>query len=245
MPIHTEAIVVAAGKGTRLGGPIAKSMKILGDKPLFAYSLSAFERNGRIGGIILVVPSEEITTASHWINKLHFTKVKAVVPGGLERGDSVQKGLSALSLETQWVAIHDGARPFVSAALIDRVLDKAFEVGGAIPIVPLADTVKEVRNDHIIGTIDRTILGAAQTPQIFAKARLLEAYRLAAEHDAKATDDADIVQRFATGPIAAIQGESGNFKITTPEDWQRAVAAVQRLRLSRSSELQPRHKIKE
>jgi 2-C-methyl-D-erythritol 4-phosphate cytidylyltransferase len=227
MPIHIEAVVVAAGKGTRLAGPIAKSMMILGDKPLFAHSLAAFERATRIKGIILVVPSIEIATARYWIEKLQFIKVKAVVPGGMERGDSVQEGLSAVSSDTQWVAIHDGARPFVSSVLIDRVLDKAMEVGGAVPIVPLTDTIKEIRDGEILRTIDRATLGGAQTPQIFAKARLFEAYRLAAEKDTIATDDADIVQRFTPGPIAAVQGEDGNFKITTPEDWRRAEAAWQ------------------
>jgi len=231
--IRAAAIVVAAGSGSRLRGPVAKSLRILGDKPLFAHAVTAFEGISRIRDIILVVPAQGIPLARHWVESLQLIKVIAVVPGGKERGDSVQEGLNALASDVQWVAIHDGARPFVSADLIDRALDAALKVGGAIPVVPLTDTIKEVSDGRIKGTIDRATLGGAQTPQVFLKERLLEAYRLASDRGIVATDDAQIVQQFTPGAIAAVPGDERNFKVTTVEDWLRAEDLWNRLHLQR------------
>lgn len=229
--IKAVAIVVAAGSGSRLGGPVAKSIRILGDKPLFAHAVAAFQGISRIRDIVLVVPSASTSLARHWVESLQLTKVTAVVPGGKERGDSVQEGLTAVAPDIQWAAIHDGARPFVPADLIDRVIDAALEVGNAIPVVPLTDTIKEVSDGRIKDTVDRVALWGAQTPQIFFKERLLDAYRLASAQGVVATDDAQVVQQFTPGPIAAVAGDERNFKVTTVEDWLRAEDFWNRLHL--------------
>jgi 2-C-methyl-D-erythritol 4-phosphate cytidylyltransferase len=219
---RTEAIIVAAGRGVRLGGEIAKSMRSLGGIPLFAHAVGTFQKIPDISGIIVVVGSEDVETTRHWIQKLQFTKVVAIVPGGRERSDSVQEGLKVVAPDTKWIAIHDGARPFVSSTLILRVLLAAQTCGAAIPVIPITDTIKEVRNDEIIATIPRKQLFGAQTPQIFLRQRLLEAYQKAQEKGFHTTDDADIVQHFASGTIKIVPGEENNFKIATLEDWERA-----------------------
>ena len=229
--------MVAAGQGSRLGGGTAKSMRILGDKPLFAHALATLERITRIEGVVLAVPGNAVQAARQWIEKLRFMKVLAVVPGGKERGDSVQKGLQAITPDAQWIAIHDGARPFASQQLIDRVLDAALNYGAAIPVVPLADTIKEISDEKILHTIDRATLRGAQTPQIFDRQRLTEAYRLAADEGISATDDAAIVQRFTQGQIVIVDGEELNFKVTSPSDWLRAEDTWNRLSTQRPSTL--------
>jgi 2-C-methyl-D-erythritol 4-phosphate cytidylyltransferase len=221
-PERTEAIIVAAGQGLRLGGEVAKWIRVLGDKPLFAHAVAAFELVSDIDRLILVVPAGEVETGWHWIHKFKFTKVEAVVPGGRERGDSVQEGLRVVAPNTRWIAIHDGARPFVSPELIKRVLEAAWARGAAIPAVRLADTIKEVLGTRVVGTIPRDQLRGAQTPQVFARDRITEAYRRAAEEGLSATDDAELVQQFTPGEIEIVEGDEDNFKVTTVSDWLRA-----------------------
>lgn len=224
----TAVIIVAAGQGTRLGGDVAKSMRLLGNKPLFAHAMAVFEQIPEVTSQVLVAPPDDVDLAKEWVKKLRFEKTSAVVPGGLERGDSVQNGLKVVPPDIQWIAIHDGARPFVTPELFRRVLDAAAIQGAAIPGVPLADTVKEITSNQIVRTIERDHLRGAQTPQIFDHHRLKQAYRKAQEQGAKATDDAEIVQRFSEGQVMVVDGDADNFKITTPEDWQRALDFILR-----------------
>jgi 2-C-methyl-D-erythritol 4-phosphate cytidylyltransferase len=163
-----------------------------------------------------------VEVARHWIQKLQYSKVVAVVSGGKERSDSVQEGLKVVAPNTRWIAIHDGARPFVTSELISRVLSAARACGAAIPVLPVTDTIKEILNNKIIATIPRKQLYGAQTPQVFDRQRLLEAYQKVKEKKYIATDDAEVVQHFTSGSIAIILGEENNFKITTPADWERA-----------------------
>lgn len=224
----TAVIIVAAGKGTRLGGDVAKSMRLLGDKPLFAHAMVAFEQISEVINQILVVPPEDVDLAKDWVKKLELKKTFAIVPGGMDRGDSVQNGLKVVPPDVQWIAIHDGARPFVTPNLFHRVLNAAAIQGAAIPGIPLADTVKEITSNQIVRTIPRQHLRGAQTPQIFDHQRLKQAYHEAQEQGVKATDDAEIVQRFTKGQVMVVDGDANNFKITTPEDWQRALEFILR-----------------
>ena len=219
----TAVIIVAAGQGTRLGGDVAKSMRLLGDKPLFAHAMGIFDQIPAVQKLILVTPPDNIDLANDWVRKLKFSKSSTVVPGGLERGDSVQNGLKVVSPDIQWIAIHDGARPFVTPELFSRVLKAAAIQGAAIPGVALADTIKEIASNQIVRTISRDRLRGAQTPQIFDHHRLKTAYRKAEGKDYSATDDAQIVQRFTDGQVVVVDGDADNFKITTPADWQRAL----------------------
>jgi 2-C-methyl-D-erythritol 4-phosphate cytidylyltransferase len=219
---RTEAIIVAAGRGARLGGKVAKSMRLLGGKPLFAHPVDRFLQVAEIQSIILVVASEDIEVARRWIPQHQFSKPISVVPGGKERGDSVQEGLKVVAPDTQWILIHDGARPFVTSELIQRVLSAAYATGAAIPVIPITDTVKEILGSEVVRTVPRSRLAGVQTPQAFARNRLLEAYQRAREDGFAATDDAEIVQHFTPGPIIVVQGDEDNFKITTHKDWCRA-----------------------
>ncbi len=219
----TAVIIVAAGQGTRLGGDVAKSMRLLGDKPLFAHAMGVFDQIPAVQELILVAPPDEIDLANDWLRKLKFTKTSAVVPGGLERGDSVLNGLKVVSPDIQWIAIHDGARPFVTPELFNRVLKAAAIQGAAIPGVALADTIKEIASNQIVRTISRNQLRGAQPPQIFDHHRLKNAYRKAEDKGISATDDAEIVQQCTDGQVVVVDGDADNFKITTPGDWQRAL----------------------
>jgi len=240
-PERIETIIVAAGRGTRLQGSIgsctrsgtptmgytttdnvAKSMRLLGGKPLFAHAVETFQKSSDISGIIVVVGLEDVEVARHWIQKLQYSKVVAVVSGGKERSDSVQEGLKVVAPNTRWIAIHDGARPFVTSELVSRVLSTARICGAAIPVLPVTDTIKEVLDNKIIATIPRKQLFGAQTPQVFDRQRLVGAYQMAKKKEYIATDDAEVVQHFTPGSITIVPGEENNFKITTLADWERA-----------------------
>ena len=221
-PDPIEAIIVAAGRGSRLGGEVPKSMKLLGDRPLFVYSLTTFDMIPNIVGTILVIPDSYLGDAERWIHRCGLRKVRHVVPGGEERGDSVKAGLHAVSPDTEWIAIHDGARPFVSEGLIFRVLEAAQVHGAAIPGIQLSDTIKTVKGNVVERTIDRIMLRGAQTPQVFQRHRIFDAYQEADKQGVSGTDDAELVQQFTSGSIAIVDGEEDNFKITTSQDWHRA-----------------------
>jgi 2-C-methyl-D-erythritol 4-phosphate cytidylyltransferase len=224
----TAVIIVAAGRGIRLGGDVAKSLRLLDDKPLFAHAMGVFDQIPEVISQVLVAPPDHIDLARDWVRKLKFKKTTAVVPGGLERGDSVQNGLKVVSPDIQWIAIHDGARPFVTPELFTRILKAAAIQGAAIPGIRLADTIKEIASNQIVRTISREQLRGAQTPQIFDRHRLKNAYHKAQEQGVRATDDAEIVQRFTDGQVMVVDGDVDNFKITTPEDWQRALDFMSR-----------------
>ena len=148
-----------------------------------------------------------------------FSKVSQVVAGGQERQDSVYQGLLALDKETDWVVIHDGARPMISWKTINAVLEAAVEKGAAIVGVPAKDTIKLVNPDLTVqDTPPRELLWHIQTPQVFRKTLVLKAYQEAIAHGWQGTDDASLVEKLGV-PVYVVQGEYTNIKITTPEDF--------------------------
>jgi 2-C-methyl-D-erythritol 4-phosphate cytidylyltransferase len=161
--------------------------------------------------VVVVLPPDDVADPPRWLAELDV----AIVAGGAERGDSVLNGLLALSGDTDRVLVHDGARPFVSAGIIVRVLDAE---GGAIAAVPVTDTIQQVDADGFItATPDRAALWQAQTPQGFPAAALLDAYRRARADGVAATDDAAVYARYA-GPVRVVMGSPRNLKVTRPED---------------------------
>jgi len=211
------ALVVAAGKGTRLGAAMPKQYLPLGGVPLLRHSLVALKAHPGITGIAAVINPEfleEYEKAAAGLDLL------PPIAGGAARQDSARNGLEGLQhLDPDRVFIHDGARPFVDHDLIGRLLSALDTSPGAIAAVPIRDTVKRGIGGRVTETLDRSALWRAQTPQAFHFKPILEAHRAAAGQDL--TDDADVAERFGLA-VALVEGSEENFKVTTPEDLSRA-----------------------
>ncbi len=213
------AIIVAAGKGRRMGKAYNKQYIQLGDKPILAYTLAVFEEAKTIDRIILVVARDEISyVRDKIIKKYNFKKTVKVVGGGKERQDSVYAGLQELGKECEIVLIHDGARPFVDEKIIEGSIDLARDSGAAIVAVPPKDTIKIANQEgEVIKSLDRSKLWAVQTPQTFRYPLLKRAYRHARERGLLATDDSMLVEELGHR-VKILEGDYENIKITTPED---------------------------
>jgi len=212
--MKTVAIITAAGHGKRMGRP--KQFIEIGGKPMLEWTLAAFEKAKTIDEIILVVNKEDIPKGK----KFKFSKLKKVVAGGEERQVSVANGLEALPADAEIIAVHDGARPFISAEIIESTVNEAKRSGAAVVGVPIKDTVKKATSDErrVTETIDRSELWAAQTPQVFRKDIILKAY----QNSEKVTDDSMLVEK--TGqPVTMVMGSYQNIKVTTPEDLEIAL----------------------
>lgn len=214
--MHALAILVAAGRGERMGAGRPKAFLGLAGEPLLRKAAQAFEAAPSVGAIVAVVPAEEIEAARELLGALG--KLRAVVAGGRRRQDSVLEGLKQAPEGFEGVVlVHDAARPLVEAALVEAVARAAEEHGAALPVLALVDTVKRVRDGRVVETLDRAELGAAQTPQGFRFALLVEAYEAAFRDRLTLTDEAMAVERLGA-PIMAVPGSPRNRKITTPED---------------------------
>lgn len=211
-------IVVAAGKGLRMGGQMPKQHLPLAGKPVLVHTLEAFERMEQIHSVVLVVGPGDEARCSAYTGQYGLRKVHAVVTGGEERQASVYQGLLALDPEVEWVLVHDGVRPFVTPDETEACLEAARAYGAAVVAVPVKDTVKIVEPDgKIASTPDRSTVWAIQTPQAFRVRDLLAAHEVAMQEGFTGTDDAMVVER--TGqPVYVVRGGYHNLKITTPED---------------------------
>ena len=207
------AVVVAGGTGARFGGP--KQFARLGGRPLLSWALES--ARPAVDGLVLVVPpgTEADVPAG---------AADAVVGGGPSRAASVRAGLAAVPEGASIVVVHDGARPLASTALFRTVIE-AVRAGadGAVPALPVTDTVKEVAGDAVVRSLDRSGLVAVQTPQAFRADRLRAAHAGGDE----ATDDATLVER-GGGTVRVVPGEPRNLKVTTPADLELVAALVDR-----------------
>lgn len=209
---RTSVIVVAAGAGKRFGEK--KQFAYLRAKPVLEWTLERFEAHPGVDAIVLVLPDEQ--DLKHY--RLRYPKIVDIVRGGERRQDSVWQGFRLLGAGApEVVLVHDGARPLVSAELIGRVIETARTDGAAVPVLPLEDTVKDVREGKIAGTVDRTFLARAQTPQGFRFDVLEKALEAARRDRFYGTDEASLAER-AGIPVTAVPGDPRNIKITTPVD---------------------------
>lgn len=225
--IHMQAlaILVAAGRGERMGAGRPKAFRDLAGEPLLLKAAQVFERAPSVEAIVAVVPSDEVEAARDLLAPLR--KLRAVVAGGARRQDSVLEGLKQAPEGFDGVVlVHDAARPFVDVPLVEAVLGAAGESGAALPVLGLVDTVKRVRDGRVLETLDRSELGAAQTPQGFRFRLLVEAYEAAFRDGITLTDEAMAVERLGIR-VTAVPGSARNRKITTPEDlaWAEGVAS--------------------
>ena len=224
------AIVVAAGKGTRLGGDRPKQFLQLGGIPIIIHALRQFERCKQINEIITVLPAEETAGFQSLTQKYELRKVARAVAGGETRAQSVQRGLNAIT-EAEIVAVHDGVRPFVTPGEIDQVVRAATASGAAIVVAPVADTIKEIEDGHVTRTLRRANLRRALTPQCFRYDLLKRAYDQLAQVEAEGidvTDDSLLVERLGV-EIVAVEGSARNIKITQAEDLALAEAILKGL----------------
>jgi 2-C-methyl-D-erythritol 4-phosphate cytidylyltransferase len=220
----TTAIIVAAGKSERMGTGTDKAFLSLGNKPVLAWSLIAFERCPDIDRIVLVVRKEQQVAAKAVARMFGIAKLIAIVPGGNKRQESVQAGLAACDVDTRFVVVHDGARPCVTPDVISEVVKLAKRVGAATVGRRMTDTVKRVEKGTAISeTEDREKLWAVQTPQAFNFRTLVNAYKNLGKNEV--TDDCQAVE-LAGETVRIYENRAPNFKITTVEDLQIASALL-------------------
>ena len=217
--MKTTAIVLAAGSGKRMNSKVHKQYLLIKEKPVLYYSLKAFEES-QIDEIILVVGSGEVEYCKKEIVEQYgFLKVCAVVEGGKERYHSVFEGLKAAG-DTDYVLIHDGARPFLTQAIIERTINAVCQYQACVVGMPVKDTIKIIDEDNCAKeTPNRSSVWIVQTPQAFSYPLIYDAYeRMLKEEDTAITDDAMVVERMTDKKVKLIEGSYQNIKITTPED---------------------------
>ena len=214
--MKTAAIILAAGRGSRMKSSLPKQYMELAGRPVLCHSVSAFAQSGVDEIVLVCTPGEEGHVRELCANDGCLSYIKSIVPGGSERVDSVECGLNATAAE--YVLVHDGARPLISSVVIKRCI-AAVESHEAVCVgVPSKDTVKYTDDDRsVVDTPDRSRVWIAQTPQAFKRELLVSAYKNY-DHTYIPTDDTGLVEKETGYSIYMVEGEYTNIKITTPED---------------------------
>lgn len=213
------AIILAAGSGKRMNSTVHKQYMVLAGKPMLYYALKAFDESA-VTDIVLVTGVDEIMYCKREIvDKYNIHKVRTIVEGGRERYHSVYAGLKA-AVGSDYVLIHDGARPFVTEDIIARSIETAKACGACVVGMPVKDTIKVVGTDGFAKeTPERKKLWQVQTPQSFSYSLIVDAYeKVVALEDDTVTDDAMVLERMTGRQVRVIEGSYRNIKITTPED---------------------------
>jgi 2-C-methyl-D-erythritol 4-phosphate cytidylyltransferase len=222
------AIIVAAGRGTRLSGPVAKQFLPLGGRPILRRTLETFDGSPLIDTIWLVLAPENFSYCRRNVLGSSFGTSIQLVQGGAERQVSVYNALRAMPPNQEWVVVHDGVRPLVTADMIAAGLREAVQTGASVLAIPAYETVK--RSDAsgcIEATLEREKLWLVQTPQTFRYDLILKAHRQALRDGFQATDDAVLVERIGH-PVKIVPGSRRNLKITTAEDLVMAEALIRK-----------------
>lgn len=210
------AVIVAAGSSRRMGGENKLLLEIDG-VPVLARTLSAFQKCAAIRDIVLVCREQDIMPYTELAKAFSIDKLCTVTRGGETRTESVLAGITAAPENAVLVAVHDGARPLVSEAVITEAVTTAAEYGAAAPVVPVKDSIKRIEDGNIAADVARNTLAAVQTPQVFRKDLLRRALTSTAERGYSFTDDCAAVESLGT-IVKATHGSYQNIKITTPED---------------------------
>lgn len=221
--VRIAAIIPAAGSGSRFGAAVPKQFLLLAGEPVLRRTVSRFRQAGVARIIIAVAPGAE-----EMVREAVQDDAVELVHGGATRQQSVQAALAVVSSgsELDLVAVHDAVRPCFGRGVWERLIGAATETGAALPVLSPVDTVHRIRSARVAETIARETLGLAQTPQLFRPSILIAAFARAVSAGITATDEAGLVAA-AGYPVAAVDGERGNVKITTPEDlaWAESTAA--------------------
>jgi 2-C-methyl-D-erythritol 4-phosphate cytidylyltransferase len=218
--VNTTAIIVAAGEGKRIGTRLKKTYIPIGGRALLLRTLDQFCRSKRVNNLVVVVAKPDFAKCESLLRNdpQLGDRSWSLQIGGASRQESVQRGLEKISGDCDLVVIHDGARPFVSPVLIDRVIQEARTRQAVVVGVPVRDTIKVIsENRQILSTPPRDCLWEIQTPQAFDRRLIFKAYEAAQRNRLKATDDAMLVEHLGK-PVYLIEGERTNIKITVPED---------------------------
>ncbi len=217
MPRDVGVVVVAAGGGTRFGGPVPKQYLPLAGSPVLLHAIRPFATHPDVARVVVVLPPADAQRPPSWLQPL-LGDTLSVVAGGAERHDSVEAGVAVLPAECVVVLVHDGARPFPPRDAIDAGITAARAGRSAAPAVPVAETVKRADDfGRILSTVDRHNLWLAQTPQAFPRAVLVRAHSARRADGTHGTDDAMLVERIGE-PVELIPGSPRNLKITTAHD---------------------------
>ena len=210
------AIIVAGGSSRRMG--FDKTFALLAGKPVLAHSVATFAKFDCVTDIIIVGRQDRLDEIRDAMGAQGSAKLRAIIPGGVHRQDSVAAGLEQLSAATEFVAVHDAARPLLTPAEVERVYAAAREHGAASLASPIADTLKRADENHVVsGSVDRERLYAMQTPQVFARPLLLEAYARVAANELVITDEVSAVEALGR-KVVLVPNSEFNFKITYPPD---------------------------
>lgn len=210
------AIIVAAGSSHRMG--FDKLFALLGDKPVIAHTLQVFEEAECVDEIILVGRDDRLAELQELVRRAEFKKVRHVVSGGLHRQDSVRAGMDLLACDASYVAVHDAARPLVTAEKIGRVFAECQIHGAAALAEPITDTLKRADEEcFVCGGVDRAGIYAMQTPQIFSRDLLLKAYEAVAAKHLSITDEVSAVEQLGA-KVLLVPNDEFNLKITYPRD---------------------------
>ncbi|MEG0993657.1 MAG: 2-C-methyl-D-erythritol 4-phosphate cytidylyltransferase [Bacteroidales bacterium] len=221
--MNRYAIIVAGGKGLRMGQELPKQFIAIGERPILMHAIQAFYHADKAVSLILVLPKEQM---EYWeaLCELHCFKVPVrIAEGGSTRFHSVKNGLKLIDGDGL-VAIHDGVRPFVSQQVIENAFQAAEQFGGAIPMIDMIDSVREVTPDGKSHPVDRERFKLVQTPQTFRTELIRSAYEM--PYDKSFTDDASVFEA-AGHTIHCIAGNRENIKITTPFDLLIAEALIE------------------
>jgi 2-C-methyl-D-erythritol 4-phosphate cytidylyltransferase len=220
--VRDVAVVLpAGGAGRRLGARTPKQFLTIDRVPIIALTARRFARHPAVAEIVVAAPAPLVARTRALLGRYVPRARLAVVPGGAERQDSVREALRAVSPAARIVVVHDAVRPFVTRAVIDATVAAARESGAAISALPVAETIKRVRDGVVDATVDRTGLWAVQTPQAFHAELLREAHDKARRDGFLGTDEAMLVERLGHR-VRVVRGSEGNVKITTAEDLRRA-----------------------
>jgi len=218
--LSSVVLILAAGSSRRMGG-VDKIFTKLADMPVFLHSVSTFISLTEVVGCLIVTSEESIERVKSECEKYTIKSVLGVIAGGSERNDSTRIGLqylASLGYGKHTVLIHDAARPLITPVTIRDVLHNARKADGAIPVVPVTDTIKRIDDrGYIVGTVTRSELGAVQTPQAFQLDYILKLHQDASQNDKSITDDSYLVER-AGGRVIAVPGRTDNIKITCLQD---------------------------
>lgn len=220
-------VIVAAGASTRAQGASGelKQLRWIGGKPMLLHSLQAFHARTDVAMVVCVLPQRYAGDPPPWLFQCDTDRL-LVAPGGKHRGESVRNGLDDLPAECRVVLIHDAARPFASAEVVERVVAEARAGRGAIAALPVVDTLKEVdESGRIVRTVDRTRLWRAQTPQGFPREMIERAHREARDAHVVATDDAALCERLGLD-VVVVRGSERAMKVTDEGDFARAEALL-------------------
>ena len=235
----TAAIILAGGTGERFGKEGGKQLVEIGGKPILTWSVEAFDAVGDIGLIVIVCPAErQGEYLSKAVDPFSFATPIVVAAAGSTRQESAFSGLELVPEEFEYVVMHDGARPLISADLIAHTiatLKGNIDADGAVVAHPAIDTLKVVENGVIVGTPDRSVFWNAQTPQVFRAGIYRRAHASALSDGFVGTDDSSLIERLG-GRVLVVEGKRDNIKLTVPEDYLMLVAAVRERYLTQKGE---------